>query len=77
MKVQTELRARAPHRADLRRQNLQDIRVLLENVAEAVFHDNRDLQVWQEALQELDGGRSKNAVAERPQADDSHAASLR
>ena len=49
-----------------------DVRISGEHRREAIFHHDGDLQIRPGLLQQGDGGRGQNAIAQRPQTDDRH-----
>jgi hypothetical protein len=74
VKIQAEVRRKASNRSGGRRQDLRYRRVSAKDIGEAVFHDNRNFDIRPRMIQDLDGRRGQNAVAERTQTDNRRAA---
>jgi hypothetical protein len=69
MKVQRQTSAPARNRRKTGGQGPLHVGIAVENLAEAVFDHDADVQVGTVCLEQRESGRGQHAVAERPQAD--------
>src|SRR5579863_4770674 len=69
MQIHAKRGRKRPQSARTRRQNRRNIRMVLEDRRESIFHDNGNPQIGARLLQQMNSGRRKYAIAQRTQPD--------
>ena len=77
VQIHAEPRAEAPQRGEVRGQDLIEIGIAFEDFAEAVLHEDGDVEVRAEAFQNVERGCGEDAIAQAPEPEDGDPAAPR